>query len=661
VFSTLNSFLIFLGAAAFWTLIGLPFARRVLPGPLAAFAAPALGWALHSALVLPIHWLIGFTPFSVLAVSLAAMAGAIVFLWTAPRVQTPHLPVFLIGATLAAIAISLCVAIAIAPKFDGEAVLLSPAIFDHSKVAMVDEMARLGVPPGNSFFGGPSVTGPLAYYYLWHFSAAELVLAGGINSWEADAALTAFSAYSSLMLMMGLSVWFGGRASAAYWVPMLALAGSLRPVLEFLTGKTALYSFMWPPTGFAGWFFQATWVPQHIASATCVVIAIILLAELARKPSPLLLLTFVLTVVAGYESSTWVGGITFAFGATATGIVLLGRIPPSDRPRFIAWSIAGAFLALALAAPFLVGQSVISSARGVGLLPIALHHYDVLGEFFTEPLRRVLDWPAYWLIFLVIEFPAIYPAGLIVLIAMLQSKITDAGRQAMVLALAALTMASLMTAWLLVSTLGENNDLGWRAVLPAIMILTALTACGLAHWVAARAMLAAALALAALTLGLPDGVLNLRDNVLGRPNRSGIAFSQQSSLWASVREHAAPADRIGNNPLSFQDMTPWPVNIAWALLSNRRSCFAGNELTLAYTLLTKSQREAFDAQFIRLFAGTGSPADVRDAAERYACRVIVVTVLDGAWTNDPFSNSPYYRLAEERAGAWRIYRATGAK
>ena len=550
--------------------------------------------------------------------------------------------------------IALCVAIAIAPKFDGDAVLLSPAIFDHSKVAMIDEMARLGVPPGNPFQGGANT--PLAYYYLWHFSAAELALASGISGWEADAALTAFTAYSSVMLMMGLAIWLSGRAIAGFLVPLLAFAGSLRPVLEFLFGKTALYSFVWPPSGLAGWFFQATWVPQHIASATSVVIAIILLAELARKPGALLLLTFVLTVVAGFESSTWVGGITFAFAAAAAGVVLLIRMPRSERPRFAIWCIAGAVLALALAAPFLIDQYASSAARGVGS-PVALHHYDVLGEFFPAWLRRILDIPAYWLIFLTIEFPAIYPAGLIALVAMLRSKI-DANTRNAVLALAALTAASLMTAWLLVSTLASNNDLGWRAVLPAVMVLTAFTAAGLARWIEARAKLRRRLGnRSRWPLGIPDGMLNLRDNALGRPNNSGAAFSQQAALWARVRAHAAPDERIANNTLAFQDMTPWPVNIAWALLSNRRSCFAGYELVMAYAPLTKSQRDAADQLFIRLFGGKGSADDVRDATEKYQCAVIVVTREDGAWANDPFRNSPHYRLAEERAGAWRIYKA----
>ena len=66
------------------------------------------------------------------------------------------------------------------------------------------------------------------------------------------------------------------------------------------------------------------------------------------------LFTFVLTVVAGFESSTWVGGITFAFAAAIAGLVLLD---PHARLRiggaFILWSAAGAVLALAIAAPFL--------------------------------------------------------------------------------------------------------------------------------------------------------------------------------------------------------------------------------------------------------------------------------------------------------------------
>jgi hypothetical protein len=47
-------------------------------------------------------------------------------------------------------------------------------------------------------------------------------------------------------------------------------------------------------------------------------------------------------------------------------------------------------------------------------------------------------------------------------------------------------------------------------------------------------------------------------------------------------------------------------------------------------------------------------------AEDYGCRVVVVVEDDGAWDNDPFARSPFYRLAEQ-SPAWRIYRSVASK
>jgi hypothetical protein len=133
-------------------------------------------------------------------------------------------------------------------------------------------------------------------------------------------------------------------------------------------------------------------------------------------------------------------------------------------------------------------------------------------------------------------------------------------------------------------------------------------------------------------------------------------------MWAAVRRHAGPAARVANNPLFLSDITAWPVNISWALLADRSSCFAGRELALAYTPLPPHRREAINAQFVRVFAGQGTQDDVGDLAKTYGCEVIVVTAQDGAWDHDPFGASAEYRLADSRAGAWRIYvRATPLK
>ncbi len=107
--------------------------------------------------------------------------------------------------------------------------------------------------------------------------------------------------------------------------------------------------------------------------------------------------------------------------------------------------------------------------------------------------------------------------------------------------------------------------------------------------------------------------------------------------------------------LFLEEMTPWPVNISWALLSNRRSCYAGLDLAVPFMPLPRKRLREIDAQFTRVFSGEGWPDDLRELATRYGCRVVVVTELDGAWERDPFATSEHWRLVEESAQGWRIY------
>ncbi len=72
-------------------------------------------------------------------------------------------------------------------------------------------------------------------------------------------------------------------------------------------------------------------------------------------------------------------------------------------------------------------------------------------------------------------------------------------------ALAVLALVSVCGSWLLVSTAGDNNDLGWRAILPGLIVLTAAGAAGAANWLERRAWPAFALVLAATIAALPAG------------------------------------------------------------------------------------------------------------------------------------------------------------
>ncbi len=658
-----NAVLCALIAAAFWTFLGYALTRRLLPRALAAGTAPVIGWAVHSTATLPILTAVGFHPVVILAVAVLCVAVAGVSLWM-PALQreaddAAAIPLWTFAA---AGILAAAPAAAILPKLAAGSVRLSDPIFDHAKVAIIDAMMRLGLPPVNPVFAEPGTPGHLVYYYLWHFSAAQLALPLPVSGWDGDVAVTWFTAFASLALMMGLAVWLSRRSAAAIWVVVLAMACSLWTTFGWIIHSDNLTPWLAQPIGLSGWLFQAAWVPQHLMAASCVVAAIVLISFIARRQSPLLLATLALTIVAGFESSTFVGGVTFAIGASCAAPFVFAAVTPGRRLRLIAGLAGAAVLAAALAAPFIRDQLATVAARGNGH-PLLVAPYEVFGEWVPQPLRRWLDLPAYWLVLLPIELPATYFAGVIGLGAMLRATLRATMPRPEKLAVTALICvvgASLGTSWLLVSTLGDNNDLGLRAVIPGEVILIVGAAAALT--LTPRRFAITALAIGGFVLSLPDTTITIRDYFLGLPRPGGEIFAQTPAMWAAVRRYAGPGMRVADNPLFLSDITAWPVNISWALLADRSSCFAGRELALAYTPLPPHRREAINAQFVRVFAGQGTPDDVGALAKTYGCDVIVVTAQDGAWTNDPFAASADYRLTDSRAGAWRIYvRATPLK
>jgi hypothetical protein len=650
--SSVNAALCALLATAFYTVLGYALTRHVLPRALALGTAPILGWAVFSAATLPILTVVGFSAVTVAAVAALCLvvAGGSLLLQPASAEDAPVIrikPYCFAAAGL----VALIPAAAILPKYSADGVHLATPIFDHSKIAIVDAMMRQGLPPVDPVFGPPGTAGRLVYYYLWHFSAAELALPLRASGWEADIGLTWFTAFASLGVMMAAAVWLSKRASAAIWVVAFATAASLRETSRLLLGSYNLEPFLQHPNGFAGWLYQSGWAPQHLMSASCTVTAMLLIVHYAGRQSLTRLVTLVLVVVAGFESSAYVGGVTFAIAALASAPLLFADVGAKERRAVATGLITAALLAICLAAPFIRDELGAISARG-GVHPIVFHHLHVLGDMFPPLLRRVLDGPAYWLILLPVEFPATFIAGTISFVAMLRNG--DAGLEHTAAKLLfALAAAGLSVSWLLASTLGDNNDLGLRAVLPAAMVLIVGTA--VAMTAARRRAVIVAAGLAGLVLSLPDTTAMIASNVNGAPAADAGIFAQSPELWSAVRRYASPNTRVANNPLFLKNLTPWPANISWALIANRSSCFAGRELALALAPLPADRREAINAQFIGVFAGQGTPQDTSALARQHGCDVVVVVPQDGAWNKDPFATSADYRLAETRENRWRIY------
>jgi hypothetical protein len=630
-----------------FTGIGLPLARRIgfagLP-PLSV--APALGWAVYTVLALPTLSMTGFstvavTLFTALLIALAAALA----LFAPPRSKaTPKkLPFWAIGLAAAMGVLPLA---AIMPKYVADGVLLAPPIFDHVKIALVDAILRDGLPVPNPFYG-PQDPGHLAYYYLWHFGTATMARLLHTGGWQAEAAMTGFTAMSSVMLMSGLAIALGGRTVAIAAACVLSLAGSLRPLLSAAIGQAQGNALIPGSSDIGNWLNQAAWVPQHMASATCVLLSALLMLALADGGWATAA-CLGLTVAAGFESSIWVGGIGFAAVGSALGAWCLWSAP-GQRLRLLGRGCAAAALAALLIAPFALAELHGLAARhgGAGL---AIAPYAAFGTFVAPAWRTLLDAPAFWLLFLPYAFPALIPLGTL---ALLQPRPQIAAHKTLATALGITAFACFGVVWLVRSTL-DNNDLGWRAAIPAYLVLAPAAACLAERLIATRTRGLAACGLIA-ALGLPQTFIFTRDYTLGQRPGDPAGFAGAEPLWTAVGRVTTPDERIANNPRAVQAATPWPVNIAWALLANRPSCYAGWETVLAYANVSREKLETISARFDRIFDGSARPGDVEALAAEDNCRFAVVTPADGAWARDPFAAGPIYRLIAGTP-AWRIYR-----
>jgi hypothetical protein len=638
-------------ALVIWGCVGWLIARRVFAGSKLAFAlAPTLGWAIQNTIALALALGLGFSAI----VSLAATSAVAFVALTSPKGAHEGKSSIPAAVFLCAALLALLPAVALLPKFAADGIQFAGPIFDHSKVALIAEIARSGVAPANPVFAEGGAGGSVSYYYLWHFGAAELAKLTGATAWEADIASSWFTGFASLMLVGGLALELGRRISGALLAIGFCCVASLRVPLAWLVGQSPLDQVLRRQTGLAGWLLETSWSPHHVMSAGCTVTALLLLVRIAQRPNLTLMAVLAIVVSAGFQSSLWVGGIMFALMGPMGAVLLILELEPAKRRGFLIGALVAAAAAIALSFPLIIEQVKAAEAHA-GALPVTIGPYRVFGAALSAGLHRVLDAPAYWLIFLEIELPIAFIIGGISLWRLLRTKTQTTETKLTVRVVAIAALISLLGGWLLVSTLGINNDLGWRAVLPAIIILNATAGVAVSDWLGRRRWGPIAGFTVLLLLAAPDTVRLIDSNFTGSPQSRSSVFVDGPEMWAAVRRHASFQDRVANNPLFLENLTPWPINLSWALLADRRSCFAGNELALALTNLSVEQRQTISDLFIRVFAGDGTEDDIAEIARHYGCRVALVTAEDGAWDRDPFAKSSLYRLAETRAGKWRIY------
>jgi hypothetical protein len=379
------------------------------------------------------------------------------------------------------------------------------------------------------------------------------------------------------------------------------------------------------------------------------------MVEVTARARVLTCVVLAILIAAGFEASTWVGGVTFAVATVCVVPILLVRL---ERPRRLPFAIAilgAGILSILIAWPFLVAQAAAAVHRQTQF-PIALRAFTVLGMGFPQPWQSALNLPAFWIALLPLEFSASFVLAVAFLFRGRDWIDPDEMAHRLALAMVSLAGMALLVAASLASTLAQNNDLSWRAGLLGSTALIVLAAIGASLLWDRRQWLPIGVVGALLATGAPETYRELHLNIVGEAEPDGAAFARSAQMWQSVRRYTEPAERVANNPLAFWDMTPWPVNISWGLLADRRSCYPGWELAQVYTSLPHDRLYLVDLLFKRVFSGAADPGDIQKLSTAYSCDTVVVTPEDGAWGHDPFRDSSFYRLVEENAGHWRIYR-----
>jgi hypothetical protein len=454
--------------------------------------------------------------------------------------------------------------------------------------------------------------------------------------------------------MMGLARWLANAAFASVIVVILCLTATIRYFLTLFVDWETVYDLTGWPSGFGGWLNQATWAPQHLLAAACLLVALVLLPSLKTGKLSQALWLSILSAAA-FQASVWVGGVALllVFSLVACSTILDAE--PAERQHFALLCVLSAALAVAISLPLVLLQFAAVANRG-GEFPIAIMAMEVLGDTVPSAVRRALDIPAYWIVFLPVELHVVYVAGVVMAGKIYFDKEFASDKREFARNAIIATVTCLVLAGFVRGAVVHNNDLSWRGAIPAILCLTALSAAGVAmYWRRlSKSFIVAVMML--LSMALFDGVIYLSRNMLPETSRSGKLFEASVAMWRAVRRHSGPLDRVANNPYYLADMTTWPINISWALLSNRRSCYANKDMVLAFVPGLQNRAEDYDALFKRVFAGTPQQGDVGELATTLRCDIFVVTASDSAWRNDPFLRESSLELVDSDSANWRIYR-----
>jgi hypothetical protein len=382
---------------------------------------------------------------------------------------------------------------------------------------------------------------------------------------------------------------------------------------------------------------QWMWVPQHVLSALAVVVLVFLTARLAAQERPSVRIGSIigLSAATAIGCSVWVGGVALLCASPLLFIAWWRVRHPLQSWSNVLRCGAAAVLIFALTS-LPIFAAVRSPPRHISLLSaLKFEIFPASSLYDTHRLAGALiHIVLFWIKYLPLCLGIIAVVGWI---ALARWRAPDLQTRALRWMSVAAALGYALVSQFLCSVI-RNNDLGWRAIIVPIMLLSVWTAAWLAeHWPhtdnsvrtadptiatrqftplparTGRAVAALAILLAigvglastavelwnlhprnqvvseepipiqrrfrryaetGLKLALARGAFATQDVKEQSPMEMQRRFASQCAIWARVREHARPDELVQSNPDGYASVSSYAANLPWAVFSDRRSPYA---------------------------------------------------------------------------------------
>ncbi|XHR30245.1 MAG: hypothetical protein ACFUZC_06725 [Chthoniobacteraceae bacterium] len=475
-----------------------------------------------------------------------------------------------------------------------------------------------------------------------------------ITGFEADIAMTYVVAAISLLTVSWVAIAVAGNCAVAWWILPIALIGSLRLILEVISGSYLskwLDRFEVDP-----WIFQASWVHQHLFAATLALVALVTFTYVISRPRSSLFFSLIWGIfsAAAYASSVYVGmGLALCYSVL---VLFYFSTLWANKARVLL------HFGLALAVSVACSLSLILQQAGlVGQRKVVAFQIVHVLHFKAGVPGNLSNWLAYWLLSLLVDFGFLYVMTWLFIFC---RKVKQDGFERDLKKLLCVTFFVPLVAAQFLCSVIANNDLGWRIILPASLTMMVATATVAFEAIGGQLpkLKNAVLVLMAVTMvpGCISG-LNIIFSVANRFHEKAspemVEFGNEPALWRDVRSVTPPDERVLNNLMASSVMTGCPTNLGWALFGNRSHCAAAHDVLRSYAPMLTPDGVLDRVKFFnKFFSGDIQPDDLRMIKERFHCATLVVTKRDGLWDKPILEHNDFFHLVIESPKGWRIYR-----